>query len=200
MCCDMTTMSAVCVHCRPALSALLTGSAERRLGDTRRQPLSSQPVGAPGGRAARLLVRAAAEDDDFEARLAKIQKNVPGKKAEIKKARKAGEPFPDESAAPSKKESKKESVFLPPLPLQDPVSEGLTVQPGFTAYAERLHGRMALLGLAALLSVELYSGKGLLQFHDSATLTVQLYVVISASAVFVKSELNKTNVMPPGKN
>ncbi|GLT66891.1 hypothetical protein SLA2020_392330 [Shorea laevis] len=49
---------------------------------------------------------------------------------------------------------------LPPVPLKEPMSGGLKVDFGFSPYSERINGRIAILGLTALLLVELATGNG----------------------------------------
>lgn len=134
-------------------------------------------------------------DDEFEARLSKLQRKVTsgsGKKAEVRKARKEGGPAPASTAAAASKES----VFLPPVPLQDPVSKGLPVQLGFNSYTERLNGKFAALGLAAVLLVELATGSSFIKFHDSSIIGLQVYTVLSAAALFIKFEKESSGVWP----
>lgn len=144
-------------------------------------------------------IRCAAEgdepEDDFEARLAKLQRKVTsgtGKKAELRKARKEGaDPY-----AKSSSSSKQSSIILPPVMLEEPMSDGLPVELGFNSYTERLNGRFAALGLAAVLLVELATGGALIKFHDSSTLFTQVYVVLGAAALLVKLEKEKISVWP----
>ncbi|CAM6103361.1 unnamed protein product [Calypogeia fissa] len=160
-------------------------------------------------------IRAAAEDgetsaaaateveggdgDDFEDRLAKLQRKVTsgtGKKAEARKARKeaGGDPYAATSGAATK--SKKDDLFIPPVPLKEPVSDGLTVELGMTPYTERFHGRLAALGLAAVLLVELATGDSFIKYHDTGTLTVQVYTVLGLAALFLKYEKEKISIWP----
>ncbi|KAJ7295867.1 hypothetical protein O6H91_03G005100 [Diphasiastrum complanatum] len=151
-------------------------------------------------RSDRLKLRAEQEDgeeqqqseESFEERLARLQRRVSrgsGKKAERRKARKEG--LPSQSA-----KGKSSSVLLAPVPLQDSVSDGLAVQLGLNAYAERLNGRLAALGLAAVLLVELASGMSFLKYHEPAIIGVQIYTVLAASALFVKYEKEKISIWP----
>eukprot|EP00897_Mesotaenium_endlicherianum_P007410 jgi/Mesen1/6698/ME000343S05870 len=145
-----------------------------------------------------LTVRAATEEDDFEAKISKLQRKVTsgtGKKAEERKARKEGQvsDFADAGVATPRA---KDTIMLPPVPLKDPVAGGLPVVLGMTPYAERLNGNMACIGLAALILVELASGKAFVQYHDGATIGLQVYAVISAAALFVKYELESSSVWP----
>ncbi|KAK1271600.1 hypothetical protein QJS04_geneDACA014672 [Acorus gramineus] len=130
----------------------------------------------------------------FENRLSQIRlkyRSGTGKKAELRKAKKS-------SSSPTKKT--KGGVFLPPVALKEPVSsDGLKVDLGFSPYSERLNGRLAALGLAALLLVELGSGKSLLKYHNPPTLFLQVYTVASLGAVFVKFEKEKVSVWPSQK-
>ncbi|XP_068644618.1 uncharacterized protein [Aristolochia californica] len=130
------------------------------------------------------------EPDEFEERLDQVRlkyRSGKGKKAELRKARKSGSPS-------SKK--KGDGVFLPPVPLKESMSDGLKVDFGFSPYTERLNGRLACLGLAALLLVELGSGKSLINYHSPATLLIQVYFVAAVSAVYIKYEKEKVSVWP----
>ena len=42
-----------------------------------------------------------------------------------------------------------------------------TVQSGFTAYSEKVNGRMAMIGFVALLATEVITGHGLIEFFTS---------------------------------
>ncbi|KAJ8484685.1 hypothetical protein OPV22_017170 [Ensete ventricosum] len=134
----------------------------------------------------------AAADPSFDKRLNQIRlkyRSGTGKKAEQRKARKAP------SAGSSGK--KKGSVLLPPVPLREPMAVGgVPVEVGFTPYSERLNGRLAGLGLAALLLVELGSGKGLLRYHAPAVIFIQIYTVAAAGALFIKFEKERISVWP----
>lgn len=146
------------------------------------------------------MVRASAEEDEFEARLSKLRKkggSGTGKKAEERKSRKEGSSGDSGSSPGAATASKSASIeVLPPVPLQDPTSGGLPVLPGFSPYSERLNGRAAILGLLALLSVELATGEGLFKYHDAATVGVQLYFLAGAGALFVKFDKEKDSVWP----
>ena len=54
--------------------------------------------------------------------------------------------------------------------------------------SERVNGWVATVGLAALLSVELATGKSVLSYHTPAILLVQVYFVAAATTLFVKYE------------
>ncbi|CAK9881752.1 unnamed protein product [Sphagnum jensenii] len=141
------------------------------------------------------------EDDDeaaFEERLAKLQRKATsgtGKKAELRKARKADGTSSSSSGNLSSR-GKSKSIMLPPVALQEPVSDGLEVALGFNSYTERLNGRFAGLGLAAMLLVELATGGSFLKYHDVSTLSTQLYAMLAAAALFVKYEKEKVSVWP----
>jgi FK506-binding nuclear protein len=141
------------------------------------------------------------EGDDeaaFEERLAKLQRKATsgtGKKAELRKARKAEGTSLSSSGNPSSR-GKSKSIMLPPVALQEPVSDGLEVALGFNSYTERLNGRFAGLGLAAMLLVELATGGSFLKYHDISTLGTQLYAMLAAAALFVKYEKEKVSVWP----
>ncbi|KAK9019458.1 hypothetical protein V6N11_053981 [Hibiscus sabdariffa] len=91
---------------------------------------------------------ASADSDPFESRLSKVRLRYrigAGKKAERRKAKKTG----------SVSTSSSSSIYLPPVPLKEPVSNGLKVDFGFSPYSERINGRIAILGFTALVLVEL---------------------------------------------
>jgi FK506-binding nuclear protein len=142
------------------------------------------------------------EDDDeaaFEERLAKLQRKATsgtGKKAELRKARKAEGTSSSSSSGNPSSRGKSKSIMLPPVALQEPVSDGLEVALGFNSYTERLNGRFAGLGLAAMLLVELATGGSFLKYHDISTLSTQLYAMLAAAALFVKYEKEKVSVWP----
>uniref|UniRef100_A0A5K1DVJ3 Uncharacterized protein n=1 Tax=Nymphaea colorata TaxID=210225 RepID=A0A5K1DVJ3_9MAGN len=134
------------------------------------------------------------ESDDFDSRLAQVRlkyRSGTGKKAEKRKSRKSGA----DGAS-----SKKGSLFLPAIPLKEPVSSGLKVDFGFSPYTERLNGRLAALGLAALLLVELGSGKSLISYHSPPVLFLQVYTVAAAGALFIKYEKEKISIWPQKKD
>ncbi|KAL3701007.1 hypothetical protein R1sor_019029 [Riccia sorocarpa] len=121
-------------------------------------------------------VEETADVEDFEARLARLQRKVTsgtGKKAEARKARKEGGLAPITSSSTSTSSKKTNDLYIPPVPLKDPVADGLVVEFGLKPYVERINGRIAALGLAALLLVELATGLPVIKFHDSGTIFVQ---------------------------
>lgn len=87
-------------------------------------------------------------------------------------------------------------MFLPPIPLKEPVSEGLKVEFGFSSYSERVNGRIAMLGLTALLLVELATGKSVINYHTPAIVFIQIYFVAAVAAVYLKYEKEKVSVWP----
>ncbi|XP_077245217.1 FKBP-type peptidyl-prolyl cis-trans isomerase [Tasmannia lanceolata] len=129
------------------------------------------------------------DDNRFENRLSQVRlryRSGTGKKAELRKAKRS-----------SKKGSgNNNNVFLPPVPLKESVSDGLKVDFGFSPYSERLNGRLAGLGLVALLLVELGSGKSLISYHAPPTLLIQIYTASALSAVFIKYEKERVSVWP----
>ncbi|KAL9674138.1 hypothetical protein QQ045_030408 [Rhodiola kirilowii] len=131
-------------------------------------------------------------DSDFEARLSRLRyRSGTGKKAEVRKTRK--------SAGPKGSNSQSGGVFLPPVALKEPVSGGLKVDFGFSPYSERLNGRIAGLGLAALLLVELATGQSAIKFHSPSIIFLQVYFVAAVTAVYVKFEKERVSVWPSAK-
>lgn len=134
----------------------------------------------------------ATDDQSFETRLAQVRlkyRSGTGKKAEKRKSKKSG--------TGTKKSSSSGTVMLPPVPLKEPVAAGgLKVDIGFTPYSEMINGRLAGLGLAALVLVELGSGKGLLSYHAPPILFVQVYTVTAAAALFIKLEKERISIWP----
>ncbi|KAF8109482.1 hypothetical protein N665_0095s0054 [Sinapis alba] len=135
------------------------------------------------------------DSEDFESRLSNIRlryRSGTGKKAEVRKSKK-GSSSSSSSAGPSSKSS---GLYLPPVSLKEPVSGGLRVELGFSPYTERLNGRIAGLGLAALLLVELATGKSVLNYHTPSVVWLQIYFMAAVSAMFVKIEKEKVSVWP----
>ncbi|XP_022938525.1 uncharacterized protein LOC111444734 [Cucurbita moschata] len=128
------------------------------------------------------------DGDDFEDRLARLQlRRGTGKKAEIRKARKSRKGSTTAAAS---------SVYLPPVPLKEAVSGGLKVEFGFSPYSERINGWIAILGLSALVLVELATGKGVINYHTPAIILIQVYFVAAAAALYIKYEKEKVSVWP----
>lgn len=187
------------VPCQLSIRESGLGSARKNVALRREQQQQQQRAGSlsiiraqedEGG------APAAGEEDDFEARLAKLQRKVTsgsGKKAEARKARKEGmEP----SMMSSSSSSSTKDLFIPPVPLKDPVADGLVVELGMKPYTERLNGRLAALGLAAVLLVELATGDSFLHYHDSGTLFVQVYTVVGLAGLYAKWEKERISVWP----
>lgn len=132
------------------------------------------------------------DPDEFDNRLSQVRlryRSGTGKKAEIRKTRKS-------KGSGSGSSSASNNVFLPPVPLKEPVSGGLKVDFGFSPYSERVNGRVALLGLAALLLVELATGKSVLKFHTPSVVLIQVYFVAAATAIYIKYEKERVSVWP----
>lgn len=128
------------------------------------------------------------EGDSFDSRLSQVRlryRSGTGKKAEIRKSRK-GKRTATSSAG----------IYLPPVPLKEPVSGGIKVDFGFSPYSERVNGRIAMLGLSALLLVELATGKSVINYHSPAIVFVQVYFVAAVAALYVKYEKEKVSVWP----
>lgn len=129
--------------------------------------------------------------EDFDDRINQLRiryKRGTGKKAEIRKGKKSNKAT--SGSGPGS------GVYLPPVPLKEPVSGGLKVELGFSRYSERLNGRIALLGLTALLLVELATGKGVINYHTPGTVIIQLYFMAAVTAIYVKLEKEKISVWP----
>lgn len=133
--------------------------------------------------------QATSEPDDFDSRLSRFRiryRTGVGKKAERRKARQAKMRGSEPGSG----------IYLPPVPLQEPASEGLNVEFGFTRYSERANGRMAILGLFALLMVELATGQAVVKYHTPAVVVLQVYFVAAAAAVYAKYEKERLSVWP----
>lgn len=129
------------------------------------------------------------EDDAFENRLSQVRlryRSGTGKKAEVRKVKKSKRG----PSAPSG------GMYLPPVALQEPVSEGLKVEFGFSPYSERANGRIAALGLTALLLVELATGKSVIGYHTPAIVLIQVYFVAAVAALYLKYEKERVSVWP----
>ncbi|GLT88938.1 hypothetical protein SLE2022_069450 [Rubroshorea leprosula] len=129
-----------------------------------------------------------ADEDPFDTRLSQVRlryRTGSGKKAEKRKSKKTGS-----TSGPGS------SMYLPPVPLKEPISGGLKVEFGFSPYSERINGRIAILGLTALLLVELATGKSLINYHTPAIVLIQVYFVTAVTALYVKYEKEKVSVWP----
>lgn len=76
------------------------------------------------------------------------------------------------------------------------MSGGLKVDFGFSPYSERVNGWVAIVGLSALLSVELATGKSVISYHSPAIVFIQLYFVAAITALYVKYEKERVSVWP----
>ena len=85
-------------------------------------------------------------------------------------------------------------MYLPPVPLKKSVSDGLKVEFGFSPYIERVNGRIAILGLSALLLVELATGKSVINYHTPTIVVIQIYFVAAVTALYVKYEKEKVSI------
>ncbi|KAL0900304.1 hypothetical protein Bca101_084265 [Brassica carinata] len=136
------------------------------------------------------------DSEEFESRLSNIRlryRSGTGKKAEVRKSKKGSS---SSAGGGTSSSSKSSGLYLPPVSLKEPVSGGLKVELGFSPYTERLNGRMAGLGLVALLLVELATGKSLLSYHTPSVVWLQIYFMAAVSAMFVKIEKEKVSVWP----
>ncbi|XP_039036011.1 uncharacterized protein LOC120172671 [Hibiscus syriacus] len=135
-----------------------------------------------------------ADSDPFESRLSQVRiryRSGTGKKAERRKSKKSGSLSTSSSSS---------SIYLPPVPLKESVSNGLKVDFGFSPYSERINGRIAILGLTALVLVELATGKSVISYHTPAIIFIQIYFVAAIGALFVKYEKEKVSVWPPSQS
>ncbi|KAK6234104.1 hypothetical protein QUC31_006510 [Theobroma cacao] len=136
------------------------------------------------------------DSDPFESRLSQVRlryRSGTGKKAERRKSKKTGSVSGSTSSSSS-------SIYLPPVPLKETISNGLKVDFGFSPYSERINGRIAILGLTALVLVELATGKSVISYHTPAIILIQIYFVAAVGALFVKYEKEKLSVWPPSQS
>ncbi|CAI8601568.1 unnamed protein product [Vicia faba] len=132
-----------------------------------------------------------ATGEDFDDRINKLRlrnRRGTGKKAEARKSRKSSKAT--SGSAPGS------GVYLPPVALKEPVSGGLKVELGFSKFSERLNGRVAILGLTALLLVELATGKSVINYHTPGTVLIQFYFMAALTAIYVKFQKEKISVWP----
>lgn len=137
------------------------------------------------------LDSSSSDPDSFDDRLSQVRvryRSGKGKKAEVRKTKK-GKKGSSGTGSGS-------GVFLPPVPLKEPVSEGLNVEFGFSPFSERINGRIAAVGLIALVLVELATGKGVINYHTPAIILIQIYFMAAASALYLKYEKEKVSVWP----
>lgn len=136
------------------------------------------------------------DSDPFESRLSEVRlryRSGTGKKAEIRKIKK-GKTGSGSQSGPSSGSGS--GVFLPPVPLKEPVSGGQKVEFGFSPYSERVNGRLAGLGLVGLLAVELATGKSVISYHTPSIVFIQVYFMAAVSALYLKFEKEKVSVWP----
>lgn len=137
-----------------------------------------------------------ADEGAFEDRLSQVRiryRSGTGKKAELRKAKKAGY----SSSSSSSSSTSSSSLYLPPVPLKEAKSfDGSKVEIGFSLYSEKINGRIAMLGLTALLLVELATGKGVINYHTPAIILIQVYFVTAVAAVWIKYEKERVSVWP----
>lgn len=132
-----------------------------------------------------------ATEEDFEDRINRLRlrnRRGTGKKSELRKSRKSSKAT--SGSAPGS------GVYLPPVPLKEPVSGGLKVELGFSKFSERLNGRVAILGLTALLLVELATGKSVVNYHTPGTVLIQFYFMAALTAIYVKFQKEKISIWP----
>uniref|UniRef100_A0A803M9G3 Uncharacterized protein n=1 Tax=Chenopodium quinoa TaxID=63459 RepID=A0A803M9G3_CHEQI len=113
-------------------------------------------------------------DDDFDSRLSQMRlkyRSGTGKKAEIRKIKKG-------------KQSDSGGTGKEPVDF------------GFSPYTERVNGRLAGVGLVALLLVELATGKSVISYHTPSIVFIQIYFMAAVSAVYLKFEKEKVSVWP----
>ncbi|XP_061351164.1 uncharacterized protein LOC133296233 [Gastrolobium bilobum] len=131
-----------------------------------------------------------ATTDDFDNRMSEFRlryRSGTGKKAEVRKSRKS------KKGASGSGSGSGSGVYLPPVPLKEPVSGGLKVELGFSQYSERLNGRIAILGVTALLLVELATGKGVINFalHRAGGLVIASPTTIDPATLAMIEETRR---------
>ncbi|XP_022745846.1 cell wall integrity and stress response component 1-like [Durio zibethinus] len=153
---------------------------------------STKPESASSSSSSSSSSSTSPDSDPFESRLSRVRfryRSGTGKKAQLRKSRKSG--------SVSGSTSSSSSIYLPPVPLKEAISNGLKVDFGFSPYSERINGRIAILGLTALVLVELATGKSVISYHTPAIILIQIYFVAAVGALFVKYEKEKVSVWPP---
>ncbi|KAK9061230.1 hypothetical protein SSX86_018410 [Deinandra increscens subsp. villosa] len=162
-------------------------------------PLSPLRPHAPPLQSLSFTTKATPEDSDeptsepsetgsFEDRLSQVRlryRSGTGKKADARKSKKTGK----------KSGGSGGNLFLPPVPLKEPTSGGLKVDFGFSPYSERMNGRVAALGLAALVLVELATGESVIKYHTPSIIFIQVYFVAAATAIYCKVEKEKAKLL-----
>lgn len=131
--------------------------------------------------------------ETFEDRLSQVRlryRSGTGKKADVRKSKKSGKK-PNGSSSGSGS-----NLYLPPVPLKEPTSGGVKVEFGFTPYSEIVNGRVAALGLAALVLVELATGESVIKYHTPSIIFIQVYFVAAVTAIYCKVEKEKVSIWP----
>ncbi|KAI3748660.1 hypothetical protein L6452_11908 [Arctium lappa] len=131
------------------------------------------------------------ESESFDDRLSQVRlryRSGTGKKADARKSKKSGKKPGGSSGG---------NIYLPPVPLKEPMSGGVKVDFGFSPYSERINGRVAALGLAALVLVELATGESVIKYHTPSIIFIQVYFVAAMTALYCKVEKEKVSVWPP---
>ncbi|KAF3433807.1 hypothetical protein FNV43_RR24910 [Rhamnella rubrinervis] len=131
-------------------------------------------------------------EDSFENRLSQVRiryRSGTGKKAELRKTRKGKKGTGSSSSEPG-------GMYLPPVPLKEPKSGKLKVDFGFSPYSEKVNGRVAILGLSALVLVELATGKSVISYHSPTIVLIQIYFVAAVTALYIKYEKERVSVWP----
>ncbi|TRO82505.1 hypothetical protein FKB34_16810, partial [Glycocaulis profundi] len=132
------------------------------------------------------------EPESFEDRLSQVRlryKSGTGKKADARKSKKSGKKAGGSSGSGA-------NLYLPPVPLKEATSGGLKVEFGFSPYSERMNGRVAALGLAALVLVELATGESVIKYHTASIIFIQVYFVAAVTAIYCKVEKEKASIWP----
>ncbi|KVI09735.1 uncharacterized protein LOC112513536 [Cynara cardunculus var. scolymus] len=133
------------------------------------------------------------ETESFDDRLSQVRlryRSGTGKKADARKSKKSGK-------KPGGSSGSGANIYLPPVPLKEPMSGGLKVDFGFSPYSERINGRVAALGLSALVLVELATGESVIKYHTPSIIFIQVYFVAAMTALYCKVEKEKVSVWPP---
>nr|XP_043632387.1 uncharacterized protein LOC122603679 [Erigeron canadensis] len=132
------------------------------------------------------------EPESFEDRLSQVRlryKSGTGKKADARKSKKSGK-------KPGGSSGSGANLYLPPVPLKEPTSGGVKVEFGFSPYSERMNGRVAALGLTALVLVELATGESVIKYHTASIIFIQVYFVAALTAIYCKVEKEKVSIWP----
>ncbi|XP_071708068.1 uncharacterized protein [Rutidosis leptorrhynchoides] len=136
------------------------------------------------------------EPESFEDRLSQVRlryRSGQGKKADVRKSKKSGKKTGGSSGSGS-------NLYLPPVPLKEPTSGGVKVEFGFSPYSERMNGRVAGLGLLALVLVELATGESVIKYHTGSIIFIQVYFVAAVTAIYCKVEKEKVSFWPPARS